>query len=399
MKFSCSPRFLVAALVAARPSRNPNLLTLVLVLLLLVACAAGAAVSQAQSACVPPPSGAVAWWPFDESVGPTAADIIGGRNGTDYGFVEPPVPAPGEVGNALEFFGFTGYSYVAVPNDPVWTLGSNDFSIELWANLATTGGNLIQPGDIFIGHDEGPDNQNKWFFALGGGYLFFHINSPTLGPQRFPLIPFAPTANTWYHLTVTRSGSLYSIYIDGSLAGTATNSETIPAAQAILTIGQAEDLGFVDGRLDEVTIYDRALTAQEVHSIWAAGSAGKCKPGIAVQVQSFCQLLRADATFHRIAVVSATDTASVVSTLSVTVTRNGHPVNPADIQNEGTQISPRTISLKINARPHGESDDDDHHGVNEYRLTAVGTDAAGNSATAVASCSVKEPPSAAGKEP
>jgi hypothetical protein len=238
--------------------------------------------ARAQQVCVPPPQGILAWWPFDETSGPIAAELIGGRVGTWF---NSPTPAPGEVGNALQF---NGTNFVAVADDPAWSFGSNDFSIELWANFSTPGGGSTgEPSNIFIGHDEGPEDRNKWFFALGGGNLEFHINSPTLGPQFFPLVPFSPAINTWYHLAVTRSGVLYSIYINGVLAGSATNSASIPTAAAFLTIGEAENIGFMNGLLDEVTIYNRALTGAEIANIFAAGSAGKCKgtsgPALAIQ--------------------------------------------------------------------------------------------------------------------
>jgi hypothetical protein len=189
----------------------------------------------------------------------------------------------------LKLGGSSSGDYVGVADNDVWAFGTNDFSIELWAKfLAPGGGSVGEPSNIFIGNDEGPGDRNKWFFALGGGYLNFHINSPTLGPQFFPLAPFSPALNTWYHLAVTRSGSLYSLYINGALAKTATNSASVPNAAAFLTIGEAESLGFMNGLLDEVTIYNRALTAAEITSIWAAGSAGKCKAssGPKLQIQS-----------------------------------------------------------------------------------------------------------------
>jgi hypothetical protein len=233
--------------------------------------------ARAQQACVPPPQGILAWWPFDETCDPIVAELIGGRVGT----FNSPTPAPGEVGNALEF---NGTNYVGVGDDPVWSFGPNDFSIELWANFSTPGGgSTTEPSNIFIGHDEGPGFRNKWLFALGGGNLEFHINSPTLGPQFFPLVPFSPAINTWYHLALTRSGVLYSIYVNGVLAGSATNSASIPTAAALLTIGEAENIGFMKGLLDEVTIYNRALTGAEIASIFAAGHSGKCKPSAPIE--------------------------------------------------------------------------------------------------------------------
>jgi hypothetical protein len=226
--------------------------------------------------CVPPPQGILAWWPFDETAGPTAAELISGRVGTYFGS-PPPTPAPGEVANALQFNGAN--DFVGVANDPVWHFGPNDFSIELWANfLAPQGGSIGEPSAILVGNDDGPGDQNKWFFAVGGGYLNFHINSPTLGPQFFPLAPFSPVVNTWYHLAVTRSSSLYTLYINGVAAASAINTAIIPSPSAFLTIGEAENIGFMNGLVDEVTIYNRALTSAEIASIYTAGSAGKCKP-------------------------------------------------------------------------------------------------------------------------
>jgi hypothetical protein len=251
-----------------------------LITLRLILCLAFASLSlhaHAKQACVPPPQGILAWWPFDETAGPIARDIIGGRDGTYFGS-PPPIPAPGEVKNALKFDGIN--DFVGVANSPVWHFGLNDFSIELWANFsAPQGGSISEPSGILVGNDNGPGDQNKWFFATGGGYLYFHINSPTLGPNFFPLALFSPTINTWYHLAVTRSGSLYTVYIDGSPVASALNTASIPSPSAFLTIGEAENIGFMNGLLDEVTIYNQALTAAEIYSIYAAGSAGKCKPG------------------------------------------------------------------------------------------------------------------------
>jgi len=77
--------------------------------------------ARAQQACVPPPQGILAWWPFDETSGPIAAELIGGRVGTWF---NSPTPAPGEVGNALEF---NGTNYVGVADDPVWSFGPERF--------------------------------------------------------------------------------------------------------------------------------------------------------------------------------------------------------------------------------------------------------------------------------
>src|ERR1700752_5174429 len=77
-----------------------------------------------QSVCVQPPSGAVAWWSFDETSGTMAADRIGNNPGA---WNNAPVPAAGEVRGALRF---NGTNYVIVQDSNLWAFGANDFTIE-----------------------------------------------------------------------------------------------------------------------------------------------------------------------------------------------------------------------------------------------------------------------------
>nr|MBK9650726.1 LamG domain-containing protein [Bacteroidota bacterium] len=83
----------------------------------------------------------------------------------------------------------------------------------------------------------------------------------------------------WYHLDVTRSTDTIKIFINGVMSGTQIVPNLfIPNPAAPLTIGQAENIGYMNGKLDEMTIYKRALSNQEILDIYNAGIAGKCKP-------------------------------------------------------------------------------------------------------------------------
>lgn len=228
--------------------------------------------------CVPPPPGIIAWWPFDETSGNIAEDLGGVHPGVYFG---NPVPAIGMVDGALRF---DGNAFVAAADSDLWAFGSSDFTIELWANFDTPGGGSIgHPSHVLIGNDEGPGERAKWFFALGGGFLNFHINGPSLGAKFYPLAPFSPQLGRWYHLAVSRASNLYTIYIDGEPIASAVESSVVPNPAASLTIGQAESLGFVRGRLDELSVYSRALTSAELRAIATAGDAGKCKSGTNAQ--------------------------------------------------------------------------------------------------------------------
>jgi hypothetical protein len=65
--------------------------------------------------------------------------------------------------------------------------------------------------------------------------------------------------------------------VNGSVVGTETSGSPIGSATAQLTIGEAEGLGYMQGRLDELTIYQRGLSAAEIQAIFNAGTGGKCK--------------------------------------------------------------------------------------------------------------------------
>src|SRR6185437_7055465 len=223
--------------------------------------------------CVQPAPGAISWWPLDETTGSVAADRIGDHPGA---YADGPVPAPGKVRGALRF---DGSNYVAVADSDQWAFGTNDFTIDLWANWDVPGsGSIGEPGDIFIGSDEGPGLRNKWFFALGGGVLDFTVYNVASPPSNFFLVraPFSPVVGQWYHLAVTKRGTLFTIFVNGIAVGSEISNSPIANANAPLTIGQAENIGFMNGRLDEVSISNRALTQEELKAIYDAGSAGKC---------------------------------------------------------------------------------------------------------------------------
>ena len=215
--------------------------------------------------------GLVAWWPAENS----ALDAMGTNDGTLYSASY----ATGKVGQA---FSFTGSgSYVAAPDSDLWAFGTNDFSIELWVNFSSLRfGSFYSPEAVFVSDCEGPGDINKWWFALGGRRLYFLVDSPSTGPYFLASTRFAPATNRWYHFAITRNGSTYTIYTNGVIARQETSTVVIPNPAAPLRIGQAEDSYFMNGRLDETSIFRRALSTSEIATIFLAGSSGKCIPPV-----------------------------------------------------------------------------------------------------------------------
>ena len=221
--------------------------------------------------CAGPPADLVAWWKAEGN----ANDSLGGHHGT---LINGTAFSTGNVRHAFQFDGAD--DAVDVPDSDQWTLGTQDFTIDLWVNFDQIAGR-----SPFVGHNNGSGGQDKWIFwydesghtTPSGPALRFHINSD--GP--FGAIdtihsPWSPIVGRWYHVAVTRQGSTYALFIDGSQVATATDQhDEIQDATAPVTIGWSEGYAF-PGRIDEIDIFNRALSAEAIHAIFAAGSAGKC---------------------------------------------------------------------------------------------------------------------------
>ncbi len=192
-----------------------------------------------------------------------AQDSAGGHHGTmqnGAGF---------GVGIAGQAFALNGGSqYVSVPDDPDWHFGDSPFTVAIWANFTTIKqGSLNSVPNAFVAHDDGSGNFNKWiFFCDGQGNLCFHINGPG-SAFIIPTSTFAPSTGDWHHYAVTRTGSTYSFYVDGVSLGTGTSSLPVPDATVPMTIGQAENVGFFHGLLDDLQIYHRALSCSEIQAL------------------------------------------------------------------------------------------------------------------------------------
>ena len=213
--------------------------------------------------CSNTPAGMVAWWQYENNTLDSAGSHTGIlHNGATF--------APGKVSQALDLS--APNSYVEVPDSPAWAFGADEFTIELWANFNSAGGS-----QAFLASDTGGGSTDKWIFWLDGGGLRFHINGSP-GSVNLGSAVFSPEIARWYHIALTRSADTYTFFIDGTAVSTNTDSRLIPDASAPLTIGLAEGWFYFNGLLDDIAIYNRALTRSEIKFVFDAGSGGKCSP-------------------------------------------------------------------------------------------------------------------------
>jgi hypothetical protein len=83
--------------------------------------------------------------------------------------------------------------------------------------------------------------------------------------------------NGWHHVAVTSDVSQARFFIDGVLDVERAYGPTYLSAGGAYTIGSRGASQFFKGLLDEVAIYNRALSADEIATIYSAGSLGLCK--------------------------------------------------------------------------------------------------------------------------
>ena len=203
----------------------------------------------------PPPAPLVAHWKLDETTGTTASDSSGNSNtGTLQGANGLPAwqPTGGKIGGALSFDGVDD----RVEKTAFSGLPSGAITVSAWVKLDA--------------HKNWNNIVNHEWTGTGGWSLFTDASGvATFGvstPAQNIATKSGLTAGTWHHLTGVYDGSNVRIYVD--------DQEGTPRAisGAVLdNVGNVGIGGATDGSLDDVRIYNRALSAQEVTDLYNAG--------------------------------------------------------------------------------------------------------------------------------
>src|SRR5262249_43009101 len=129
-----------------------------------------------------------------------------------------------------------------------------------------------------IGKDDGSSARQLQLGIgdLGGGFTFRSL----LGVVGNLVVLNGTTvmqAATWYHVAMTYDGASLKLYVNGALDASMNLSGALLATSQPLQIGGlAGGPWFINGLVDEPTLYGRALAAVEVQAVYLAGSGGKC---------------------------------------------------------------------------------------------------------------------------
>lgn len=220
--------------------------------------------------------GLVAYWSLDANTisGENVKDVIGGNDGVIVGNL---VPANGKINGAMEF---DGESSVDVEGTEALNFnGKEQMTVAAWAKPASdepvVGVVAGCCGTIVAQRDA-----NSWALRFDGrnpGNEFEFITQPSWqGDTGFGAPKFA--AGEWHYLTGIVNVDIKQLYVDGELVMEEAYTGPMASDSSETDIGHASDGGFV-GTIDEVAIYDRALSAGEVMQNYEANTASVSKAG------------------------------------------------------------------------------------------------------------------------
>src|SRR5205823_8390013 len=201
------------------------------------------------------PTGLVAAYGFNEGSGTTAADASGrGNTGT---LSNATWSASGKYGGALSFNGVNAWVTVA---DAASLDLTGALTLEAWVNpiAIVTGRTVIlkEAGTEEVYSLYADENMPRPLAAVRINSAY----STTTGTTQLPI-------NTWTHLASTYDGTTLRLYVNGTQVGSTPTTGNIDVSSGVLRIGGNAIWGeYFSGLIDEVRIYNRALTAAQIQT-------------------------------------------------------------------------------------------------------------------------------------
>jgi hypothetical protein len=209
----------------------------------------------------PPGLTGVGYWPLDQVNGATTPDVP--CNGCNATLVNGPTLVAGRTGNALRFNGSN--QYVDTGASILDTTGN--YSVSAWVEID-------HPGDNFetAVSQDGSSGHSEFYLQYSGDdhvFAFSFVRGRALAPS-------PPQPGVWYHLVGVRNvqQNQMRLYVNGQLAGTVAYWRG-DAAPGHTLIGRARfnntPADFWEGRIDQVHVYDYALSADEIATLYTSG--------------------------------------------------------------------------------------------------------------------------------
>ena len=205
--------------------------------------------------------GIVGHWTFDERKGSIARDVSGlGNHGAIKGGAKW---TKGIIGGALEFDGTD--DFVAIPNEGQFDIAGS-ITVSAWIRV----GSFSKPWQAIVTKGDRAWRLHRAGRTQNVGFACSDLSRGEVGD----LLGSSDVADGgWHHVAGVLDGNTISIFVDGALDASAASSPNISDNDYAMLIGaNAQARGrLFQGLIDDVRIYDRALSVTELHALVKAG--------------------------------------------------------------------------------------------------------------------------------
>ncbi len=211
--------------------------------------------------------GLVSHWRFDESSGTTASDDSGVNDGTLYNMTDDEWVS-GKYGNALEFNGSNKYVSI-LDSDSLSITGNLTITAWLYPKNMSQGRQTV----VFKHHDYEYEVTQE-----PSGLISFYHGNGTYEEIEEPA-GMVVTEDQWNHIVITRdmSDNKIKFYLNGSFIGEDEFIKTPAAGSDIISIGcRYGAIYFYNGTIDDIRIYNHALSADEITALYKSSAYSNC---------------------------------------------------------------------------------------------------------------------------
>ncbi|MFC1576516.1 LamG-like jellyroll fold domain-containing protein, partial [Candidatus Omnitrophota bacterium] len=251
--------------------------------------------------------GLVSQWTMNDTSG-SIIDSIGGNNGAYNGSL---YSQSGKINTSIGFDGTD--DYVSVPVELRNSLDNNDFSVSVWFKAVDTGlGSMFSEGDAMSG--AGNDNQGIRFFFSDSNGIYARVRGDNNSVGQYA--PEHTSLGVWYSAVLVRDyGSTVKLYVNGTEAWSlGDNAGAMSVTKGPWIGAESNNLSmpdgmWFDGMIDEVRVYDTALTPTEILALYNNGSGTESTDSLALGDIT----ISSAANVNIAATVNATGVASVTA--------------------------------------------------------------------------------------
>lgn len=217
-----------------------------------------------------PTSGLVGHWKMDDGSGTTATDSS--SNGNDGTLTNSPTWVTGQLSGAIDAAAGDEYIDVGDPAGGELDFGTGDFSVSFWIYLD----GYVSQGSAANGllgkkRLSSPNNTGYAFYIDSGNLPKFAVAD---GTSEALITATTDISGGWHHIIGLRNSGTVQLYIDGIKEGTDGSLSTdISNSNALTFLTDPSDLTGrnMDGKLDDIRIFNRALSTAEISCLAGQG--------------------------------------------------------------------------------------------------------------------------------